>query len=262
MPEIISDEQAKAVQELAKTAQRAIDAGQQFGGFFSKHFGGILEQCTRLVSDTASNYRKVREMNFMVKSIETIHKLGLEGKIKPLSFKIGVPLLEAASLEDNDYLRELWTNLLINSVRQDQETTHPAYVQVLQQLLPEEAKLLAYAAEIKENNILENIRQSLSGASFEDTSHEYIEKKMIAFAKQANVITQYRGEPVLSWFDNLIRLEVLKRTYCYESIYHEAEWDEGRVLDPRIETSSYEEIWITSFGRNFINAVTIKEHAA
>jgi Abortive infection alpha len=242
MPQLLAEHDAKVI-------EKGIEAGQQFGGFFAKHFGGSVEQWAGLWEDKLRYRRWENQLALMQKAEEKIRDLGLGGHTKPLSFKIGVPLLEAASLEEDDYLRELWANLLINSVRQDQETTHPAYVQVLQQLLPEEAKLLAYAAENKSSDIV--LEETEKSNAFMDTAGAYV--KMITFAEEARLI-DYTDEQVFSWYDNLIRLELLKRVNAVDLELLSKAWSSGDLI-----TRYYDGIWITTFGRNFINAVTLKE---
>jgi hypothetical protein len=54
-PEI--EETAKATQEVAKTAGKAIDASRELGGFFSRIFGGSLEQLVGIGEDHPTVYR-------------------------------------------------------------------------------------------------------------------------------------------------------------------------------------------------------------
>jgi Abortive infection alpha len=54
-----------------------------------------------------------------------------------------VPLLEAASLEDDDSLQDLWARLLVNAANVHSRTTlQRAYISILEQLTPLEASIL------------------------------------------------------------------------------------------------------------------------
>lgn len=57
---------------------------------------------------------------------------------------VGVPALQAASYcVDNDELRNMYANLLASSMKkQTKPYVHPSYAQIIQQLSPDEAKLL------------------------------------------------------------------------------------------------------------------------
>ena len=57
--------------------------------------------------------------------------------------KLGIPLIEAASLEENEKLRELWVNLTVNSINKDSAfALERAYIAVLEQITELEAEIL------------------------------------------------------------------------------------------------------------------------
>jgi putative heme iron utilization protein len=47
---VISDEQAKATQEIAKLGQRGIDAASEAGGFFVKTFGTAIQHISEALA--------------------------------------------------------------------------------------------------------------------------------------------------------------------------------------------------------------------
>lgn len=70
-----------------------------------------------------------------------VTKRGL--KLKPIALKTLFPLLEGATLEDDDDLHERWVALLVNAARADYRNEIPAYFpDILRQLTCEEARFL------------------------------------------------------------------------------------------------------------------------
>jgi hypothetical protein len=57
--------------------------------------------------------------------------------------KLAIPLFEAASLEDDDYLQDLWVRLLVNAANADSHINlQRAYIEILEQITPLEALIL------------------------------------------------------------------------------------------------------------------------
>ena len=83
-------EGAKAIQETAKATGKAID--------------GLLKY-----------YRIERAALLATKTEERLRKRGIETTV-PVAPKMAIPLIENATLEDDDELHTLWANLLANAV--------------------------------------------------------------------------------------------------------------------------------------------------
>jgi hypothetical protein len=108
-------ESAKAVQEVAKTTGKALDAARGVGAFFAKIVGGPLEQTAGLLEDRLAHMRAERQMRFMAKTEQLIRELGIEHHTRPVPLKIALPILQAATIEDNDDLQDMWAHLLANA---------------------------------------------------------------------------------------------------------------------------------------------------
>jgi hypothetical protein len=143
------EESAKAAQEIAKTTGKAIDASRELGGFFSRVFGRSLEQLGGMGEDSLTYLRRVRQLR-LAKRFEEIRKeLGFDGPIDPVDFKLGLPLIEAASIEDDDSLQDLYARLLATATNPDSKArARRAFVSILQDFGPLEVLLLdrIYAA--------------------------------------------------------------------------------------------------------------------
>ena len=133
------EETAKATQEVAKTTNTAIDATRDFGNYMSKFFTRPLEQVSELITDKLKYYTWSNKVNLMQKAQGKMDKLGFSVQ-HTIPLKLGIPLLEVASLEEDDRLQELWANLLVNS--STRFSLERSYISVLEQLSAVEAEIL------------------------------------------------------------------------------------------------------------------------
>lgn len=136
-------ESAKAVQEVAKATGKVIDASQKFGGFISRYVAGPLEQGMGIFEDKLKYMRWERQVRLMQRAEQLLREAGLKEPTRAIPLKFAVPLLEAASLEDDDYLQDLWARLLINAANNSSHiNVHRAYIAILEQITPFEAVIL------------------------------------------------------------------------------------------------------------------------
>lgn len=136
-------ESAKAVQEVAKATSKAINAGEKVGSFLSRYMAGSLEQAMGIFEDKLKYMRWERQLHFMQRAEQLLKSIGLNHPTKPIPLKLAVPLFEAASLEDDDFLQELWARLLVNAANAASGIDlQRAYISILEQLTPLEAVVL------------------------------------------------------------------------------------------------------------------------
>jgi hypothetical protein len=135
------DEQAKAVQEVAKTTGKAVDASREFGGFLDRIFGAALGELGGMGADRAKFWRAKQAMRLMRRFEE--FRARLDGPVKPVPLNFGIPLLEAASLQENDEVQEMFARLLSNATDPNGKVeARRAFVSILQDFGPLEARLL------------------------------------------------------------------------------------------------------------------------
>ena len=67
---MIGDEEAKALQEVAKLGQKGLDVSREAGGFFSRTFAGTIEHLSAAMSDKAAGYRMVNRIRVAQKNRE------------------------------------------------------------------------------------------------------------------------------------------------------------------------------------------------
>lgn len=136
-------ETAKAAQEIAKTTGKAIDMSEKVGGFIAKHVEGSLEAAIGIFEDKLKFFRWERQVRLMEQVDAILKSRGKLDHIKLIPLKLAIPLFEAASLEEDDSLQDLWINLLVNA---SDETSGISlqryYIDLLERLTPVEAKII------------------------------------------------------------------------------------------------------------------------
>jgi len=142
----VMTEEIKAAGEIAKAAKSGIDASREVGGFISKFIVGPLEQGMGIFEDKLKYMRWERQVAIMDKVNKKMAERGLEGPTQPVPMKITIPLFQAASMEDDDNLQELWANLLVNAADKERrvEVRH-SYITILKDLTLFDAMILQRA---------------------------------------------------------------------------------------------------------------------
>ncbi len=159
-------ETAKAVQELAKTTGKAIDAGEKFGGFISRYVAGSIEQGMGIFEDKLKYMRWERQVRLMQRAEQLLKEIGLSQPTRPIPLKLAIPLLEAASLEDDDTLQDIWARLLVNAANAlSHVNLQRAYIEILEQITPQEASILL----------------QIYSLPFEDIQHDGVEVGRLPF---------------------------------------------------------------------------------
>src|SRR5262245_48190581 len=108
-------ESAKAAQEVAKTAGKAIDAGRDAGGWLNRIFGDAIEHTVgRVWTDRVKASRVAAAIYDWERLLLLFHKTERRLRKKGVSTtripppKVILPLLENATMETEDELHTLW----------------------------------------------------------------------------------------------------------------------------------------------------------
>ena len=137
-------EGAKATQEVAKTTGKAIELGQELVGFFKQVFGELITDTVGIAADWIKSYRQERLLVLAEKTNARLKARGISQTIT-VAPKLGVPLLQHASLEEDDDLMEMWANLLVNTMDPgSEEKPRRVFVDILANLEPIDAKILDF----------------------------------------------------------------------------------------------------------------------
>lgn len=137
------EESAKALQELSKTTDHGLQIIEKLGGFMSTIIGGPLKQSIGIIEDRIKYIRWERAIRLVDRANDFLASRGTNISRRRIPLNIAFPLFEAASLEENDSLQDLWARLLVNAVDIDSGVhVTRGLITILQDFGPLEAKIL------------------------------------------------------------------------------------------------------------------------
>ena len=137
------EEESKAIQEVAKASGKAIDAVRDFGGFIVLFIAGSLQQGLGIFEDKLKYMRWERQVRLMKRAQEFLKDRGLTTPTRPIPMSFAIPLFQAASLEEDDYLQDRWAALLVNAVDASYDNEiRRSYISILEELSPLDALML------------------------------------------------------------------------------------------------------------------------
>lgn len=144
---------AKATEEVAKAAGKAIEATTGLGRFLARTFGPAIEEYGGQLQDSA-RFRRAANMLELQKRYE---KLRIEhetvGEPRALPFKFGHALLDAASLEEEDELQDLFAKLLFNTTdAASHAETRLAFISMLREMNGFDVRVLIAIARSPDAN--------------------------------------------------------------------------------------------------------------
>jgi hypothetical protein len=136
-------EEAKAVQEVAKATGNAINAAREAGGFIAKYIAGPLEQGIGIFEDQLKYMRWERQIRLMQRAQLFLNQTGLQDPNRPVSMKLAIPIIQGASLEEDDFLQDRWAALLVNAANASfHGEVRRSYVSILEQLTSLDVRIL------------------------------------------------------------------------------------------------------------------------
>lgn len=110
----MTDEYAKAAQEVAKASGKAIDAAKASGGFLARILEGPLTELAGKWQDSIKARRIENLLEIEHRLRKKAQEMGVNWKPGAIPLAIEVPWIEAASLVEEPDLQETWANLLLN----------------------------------------------------------------------------------------------------------------------------------------------------
>ena len=136
-------EATKAAQEIAKTTGQTLEMVREFGKFVSRFIDGPLEQGFGIIEDKLKYLRWERQVRLMDRTTVFLKERGSQVTLRPVPLKVAIPIFEAASLEEDDDLQDLWARLLVNAAdAKSGIQVKRGLVSILQDLSQMEARLL------------------------------------------------------------------------------------------------------------------------
>lgn len=199
------------IQKVADAAQEIAKAAEKLTSFMIAVVGAPLEQVSGSIDDRIRLYR-YRNLLKIQDQVEQLHaERRLSGKTVPIPPKFAIPIMDAASFEDDENLQTLWSRLIANATDpQHQDQYHPAFKDVLQQLSSDEAIILTALSRREGFPILfeqrESTRTNRTWASSKQDSTELWNQ----FEKFCGQLSLKNQENAAGYLDNLLRLRLVE----------------------------------------------------
>ena len=115
--------------------------------YINKYFGGTIEQGVGIVEDKLHYIRWEKQIKLFDQANAILKSRGVE-TIEQIPQKLMLPLLEAATLEENDYLEEKWAKLLANAADKKRDiNVKRNYISILENMTAYEFILLGAIAK-------------------------------------------------------------------------------------------------------------------
>jgi hypothetical protein len=135
--------ESKAIEEVAKTTGKFVDAGRELGGFLSKYVEGPIEQLMGIFEDKLKYLRWERKCRLIERANQFLTERGLSMPSRKIPLQIAIPLIQAGSLEEDDWLQDCWATLLVNAADASFEIEiRRAFISILEDLTPLDALIL------------------------------------------------------------------------------------------------------------------------
>jgi hypothetical protein len=188
------------------------------GDVIKRIAGPLADEIGESLALLARPYRVALSVKMFQKTQRMLKEAGLPAQ--PVPPRLFLPMLEAASIENDEDLHTKWSALLANAASSP-DKVHPSFIEILKQLTPDDARLLdkLYTATNKQPYRL--LTQSLRD------------------------IDQY-GIP----FQNLVRLGLIETTYDVDGMKVRMDGSEH----PYVSGEMDEDHWLTNFAVAFIEA--------
>jgi hypothetical protein len=133
---------SKAAAEASKFGTKALDTTNKILSFIAKVFNEPAKETSGMLGDSMKFYRWKRQIRIVDKVNKILENRGITKTI-PIPPKFAVPILQNASLEDEDSLQDIWIRLISNSM--DPEfggELRFAFIEMIKSLSTLDAKIL------------------------------------------------------------------------------------------------------------------------
>jgi len=188
---------------LAKKVQESVD------GLLQRIAGPLADEIGESLAVVARPYRIKLSLKMFQKTQRMLEEAGISPQAVPP--RLFLPMVEAASIENDEDLHTRWAALLANAATSP-DSVHPSYIEVLKQLTPVEARLLDALYKIAKGKQWQKVETTAV------TDEEF----------------KTAGARLFAWFSNLIRLGLIQISFDIERNSREI-----KVKVPNIDMSKW-----------------------
>lgn len=192
-------ESAKATQKVAEAYVETLKIGRDVGGWFNRLFeSGLKATVGRRWADVEIEkqiagriYSWARLELLFHKTEQKLRKKGVT-QFRFLPPKLMLPLLENATMEDEDDLHSLWAQLLATSLDSQGEEVHRKFVSILSDLTSADALVLSQIwADWQTRDIKETRDSTLTYGSGIDGVFSYPEMSIVTINRLGLIAPNY-----------------------------------------------------------------------
>ncbi|MGC1297250.1 MAG: Abi-alpha family protein [Alloacidobacterium sp.] len=228
-------------------------AGEKIADLVNKLAGPLAEEVGLMLGDKVRVYRVKNWIKTVEKTERLLRDSGLPANAVPP--RLFLPIMEAASIEDNETLQDMWAGLLATA-SQDTDTVSPSFVETLKQLTPDEAR---YLQRLQDQALKEKRERYDDDDAWKKVLKKY-PKVMLAWDKSvANFPIAATAFPTIRHMsqlgpDTYERLGLIRRMYEVTSsdASRDALVDEGH--DPFDATEIVYQFVFTEYADKFLRA--------
>ena len=162
----------------------------------------------------------------------------------------GPAILNLTFTGDIPLLREMYANLLASAMdKATASTAHPAFVRIIEQLSPDEARVLASLADHPSGDAV--CHEVTDESGLRCRSPEYVFQQWDALCEKASV--EYPDNNG-AYMDNLLRLRILGHIYENKSELIPEGGNHYGTWNTHLDGSTEQTVYLTEFGERFISA--------
>jgi hypothetical protein len=182
----VSDEQAKAVQEVAKTTGEIVKAAGGVGTYLTRVLGSVPENLLGLaVGDWLEHKRRRHLRTLELNTARILESVDAERITEPNPALL-LPLLQSAADEAEPELQEMWAALLANAMLDDRRRVRADYIETLKQMSPIDAAVLAEMSRGEDEALRDWIKK--------DSSYGHISEQVLRKNAMMNAPMTSRDE--------------------------------------------------------------------
>lgn len=139
----------EAVQEVAKTTGKVIDAGRDLAPFLNRVFGAVPEDVVGILGGDWLHQARMRNgIRMLVRTKEILESRGITSSLKEIAPKHLRPLLGAAADDNDDEVVELWASLLANAMDPNKDVDiRGRFVETLNKFDPIDVRIFKLAGQ-------------------------------------------------------------------------------------------------------------------
>lgn len=136
----VSDEQAKAIQEVAKLGASGLETVREFAGFVAAVLGTPVSNIVGLLGLDWVYVKRAENLVRMRRAAEERLKVRHITDVAPVSLSLALPLLKAAAEEDREELVDLWARLIAAAMDPSRSgKVRQSYIDMISRLDPIDA---------------------------------------------------------------------------------------------------------------------------